>query len=131
MSAELIRALYTVLLGIGGGGGLFLLLTYGPQRRKINAGASSDEASAASVLSGAALDMVREAREEAAGAKAEAVEARKETAAVRRELGAAHDEIQDLKRHVDRLVRLIQAAGIDLPASLDPRRGGRLEGETK
>lgn len=142
MIADAVRLLFVGLVGASGGGLLWLLLTYRTQRRRIDAGASSDEANAASTLSGAALAMVREAREEAAAARREVADVRGQLTAaravedgLRTDNNGCREQIADLRhqlaeqgRHVDRLVRLIQAAGIELPAELDPRRGGSLGG---
>lgn len=137
---EAVRVVFVGLVGASGGGLGWLLLTYRAQRRRIDAGASSDEANAASTLSGAALDMVKDAREEAKAARLEVAELRglltaeRDTSdALRRENTVLRGDLADLRhdmteqgRHVDRLVRLIQAAGIELPSELDPRRGGSL-----
>lgn len=130
---ELAKAAFLALLGSGGAGLVYLVLTLRPQRRKIDAGASSDEANAASTLSGAALEMVREARAESRAARLETAECRGQITAeraisdqLRRDNADMHESLTELRRHVDRLVRLIQAAGIELPAELDPRQGGSL-----
>lgn len=134
---EVLRALFIALVAGGGGGLGWLLVTYRSQRRRIDAGASSDEANAASTLSGAALAMVREAREEGAAARREVAEVRGQLKTsrevedrLRQENSDLREQLREVQRHVDRLVRLIQAAGIDLPAELDPRRGGDLDKET-
>jgi predicted RNase H-like nuclease (RuvC/YqgF family) len=131
------QVVYLLLVAAGGGGFMALILTLRPQRRRINAGASSDEANAASVLSGAALDMVREARSEAEAARRETAEVRGLLTAereshdqTRRDARALSRKVDDLERHVDRLTRLISAAGIDLPPNLDPRQGGHFDKET-
>jgi hypothetical protein len=136
-ATELVKALFIALVAGGGSGLAWLLVTYRSQRRRIDAGAQSDEANAASKLSGAALDMVREARAEASAARREVAELRGMLTAERQVVDELRHENTSLRtmlaeqgRHVDRLVRLIQAAGIELPSELDPRRGGTLGGTT-
>lgn len=144
MNVEVVRLVFAVLVGGGGVYGLRWVFTLRETRRSIGAGASAEEANAAATMSDVHMRWVIEARDEAKEAKAEAATARRESAEVRgmldgerdvtdrlrRENGALHAEIAELRRHVDRLTRLIQAAGLDLPISLDPRQGGSFDDPT-
>lgn len=109
----------------GGIGGLIVyLLTLPQRRRKISAGASVEEAQAATTLSGEALRWVNEARAEAAAARHDADECRRAQHAAeerhRDEVGDLGDRIDMLERRERDLEDVIRAAGLDVP----PRRRG-------
>lgn len=109
---------------------LVALLTLRPQRRQINAGAKKDEATAADLLTGKALEMVDHAHAEASAAKDEAIAARTEATAARKEAEHARSEAGEAVRvsmecaaEVMRLTGVIHtyetfilAEGLELPA---------------
>lgn len=113
----------------GGIGGLLVyLLTLPQRRRKIDAGATVEEATAASTLSGEALRWVDEARTEARQARADAVAAQTQAAAARRDslaveerfralLEIERNRVDDLERRERDLEDVIRDLGGTVPKS--------------
>lgn len=109
-----VRLAIQVLITAGTTGLIYLLLTLRPQRRRINAGATSEEATAASTLSGAALVMVQNADDRATRAEKAADKARRDLAAtelradqlerdLRRSEAEREEQIRALNERVDEL----------------------------
>lgn len=71
----------TAIIALVSGGMLFRIKA---ERRQINAGAGKDEATSAEILTGAALQMVKHAEDEAQRAKAEAISAREDATEARK-----------------------------------------------
>lgn len=104
----------------GGIGGLLVyLLTLPQRRRKISAGATIDEATAASTLSGEALRWVEEARTEARQARTDAIAARDDAVGIevrlRRELEIERGRVDDLERRERDLEDVIRQLGGRIP----------------
>lgn len=133
------------LLAIGGISGVVSLLLIGPRRRRIDAGATKEQAEAAATLTGAAAKMVNDAQDDATKARQEAQAAweranRAEAHARRAENRAERVEAQAevlsrrLREAEDRLAaaqlrerdleRVLIAAGIDVPPR---RRAGEVD----
>lgn len=75
MSKDLVSLVVQLLISLGGTGLLIQLLLLRPNRRKIAGEASTNEANAASTLSGAALQFVENAQQQGREADARAKEA--------------------------------------------------------
>lgn len=97
------------IIGVISGGGLVLLLKVGPERRKIGADTTVQEASAAATLTGSALDMVKHAEARAARAETKA-----DHAEVEAEEAARIARLAQLR--LTRLVQWIRTQGMDPPS---------------
>lgn len=112
---ETARLLVQLLASAGVTGLVFLVLTMRQQRRKIDAGATNEEANAASTLSGAALKMVTDADNRAGAAEARAASAWVEADTLRRELVVERGRVDDLERRERDLEAVIRELGGTVP----------------
>lgn len=122
MSKELLGALVQLLISLGGAGLVVQLLLLRQNRRKIAGEASTNEANAASTLSGAALQMVenaqnsaREADTRADKAHAEAETQRAENERLWAEMNKARWRIHSLEMRESILESALKQAGIPVP----------------
>ena len=118
-----------VIAAVGGGSGLYAILTVGATRKKI--GAEADEAVAGSVrtIIGGATDSVKLLRETVADAGRAVTEAEQRVERVNADLRVARSQVEEYGRRVDQLTREAERAYGELRrlrmAILDP--GATLE----
>lgn len=101
--SESVRLLVQTLIAVGTSGLLYLFLTYRQQRRRIDAGATADEATAASTLSGAALLMVQNADARAERAEKAAETARAGTREAVKRANDLEDRCEELEHRCEDL----------------------------
>jgi len=95
--------------------GIFALFTLRQSRRKLGAEADKAGVDATAVLTGEAMEMVREVRDQAKEARQQAMEARQEAAEARRQYLETSHRMEACERHVKRLEHMIQNLGGDPP----------------
>lgn len=122
MTQNVLGAVIQVVLALIASGVAVKLLTLRQDRRKIEGEASTNEANAASTLSGAALQMVQAAQNSASAAEVRAVNAQTAAAAARseaddlwKELNKARWKIYLMEMREDVLEGILGRAGIELP----------------
>ena len=106
MPSGFLGAMLQLALALVASGIMVKLLTLRQDRRKIAGEASSQEANAASVLTGASLQIVEATQRDALQARREATEAREEAARYRKESEAKDErhrqEVEALERNLNR-----------------------------
>lgn len=136
MNKDLLNALVQLAISLGGAGLLVQLLLLRANRRKIAGEATSNEANAASTLSGAALKMVENAQQKEREAEARAHAAQASREALQREYDARRardgqtieDQAWALHHKAMReqvLIAALEQAGIVVPPEPSYRRDGR------
>lgn len=125
-----LSAAVQIVLALIASGVAVKLLTIRQDRRKIAGEASTQEANAASTLSGAALQMVeaaqksaRDAEGRASAAQTSSDECRKENERLWKELNKARWEIHWLKSQEQVMEAAMRQAGINLPSAPRPENG--------
>lgn len=111
----LLSAVIQLVLAIIASGFLIKVMTVRQDRRKIAGDASASEANAASVLTGASLQMVEVAQRDAHESKRDAHEAREEVEKVWKELNRARWRIHHLEAREAVLESIIRQAGVVVP----------------
>ena len=126
----IVSALIQIVLALIASGVAVKLLTLRQDRRKIAGEASTQEANAASTLSGAALQMVEAAQRSAREAEGRATAANKTTDELRQDneklwkaLNRARWEIHWLKAQEEVLVAALKRANIIVPEAPRPENG--------
>lgn len=130
MPPGVLSAIVQVAVALIASGLAVKLLTIRQDRRKIAGEASTQEANAASTLSGAALQMVESAQKSARDADGRALAAgenadqcRKENERLWRELNKARWEIHWLKSQEEVLIAALRRASIVVPDAPRPENG--------
>lgn len=129
MTNDVLGAVIQVVLALIASGVAVKLLTLRQDRRKIAGEASTNEANAASMLSGAALQMVESAQQSARNAEARSTDAQRQADDARGDnevlwdrLNEARWEIYYLKAREGVLEEALRRAGIEIPPAEVPRR---------
>lgn len=114
---DVLGALVQVAIALIASGLAVKLLTLRQDRRKIAGDASTQEANAASTLSGAALQMVESAQKSARESDTKANEAKSEVEKLWVELNRARWKVFYQQRHIDVLEQAMRDAGIAVPVA--------------
>lgn len=96
-------------------GGLVMLLKVGPERRKLGADTTLQEASAAATLTGSALSMVKHAEDRAASAEVRAQRAEDKADHAEQEAEEAQRLANLAQQRLSQLVAWMRTQGIDPP----------------
>lgn len=94
---------------------IIALLKLGPDRRKLGAEAGVSNATAADLLTGRALEMVKTADQRAQNADQRAEKAEQEAEAAKVKADGCEDRVRDLHHHLHFLVDYIRSQGLDVP----------------
>lgn len=122
---NLAQALVALTALVGAVSGLSALLTIPQRRRQISASATNEEATAASTLTGTALQLVQTARDEAKSAGQRADRAEERARDAERRAGRAERELMQCRLQLDDLYRRerdLEDAMVRADIPVPPRR---------
>jgi hypothetical protein len=106
-----VSPLLQVIITAIGTGGMFGMFTITQTRRKLKAETDKAGVDATAVLTGEALDMVKEVRDQAREAREQANAAKAEMRELHREADDMRRHLRAVERHVIRLEQLVRQLG--------------------
>lgn len=135
MSSGAVSPILQLVITAVGTSGIFGLLTIKQSRQKLRAETDKAGVDATAVLTGEAMEMVKEVRDQAKEARTQASEARSEAATATAEARQAHMDAQEarvqfreaqrrmsaMERHLTRLEEMIRSLGGDPPRFVWPQ----------